>query len=303
MKPILPNLTNTLDPQGLTGLKRAAREGQPSGETLREVARQFEALFMNMMLKSMRDASFGDELFGGEQGNFYRDMYDQQLAQMLASQKGMGLADVLVRQLGGDRAGASDPRVSGALSLDRLRGYLGAEAPANATDKGTPADFVRQLWPHAERAGRALGVVPEAIVSIAALETGWGNSMIRHPDGRSANNLFGIKAGDSWQGGQVSAVTREVINGASVRRRENFRAYDSIGASVDDFAAFLRSNPRYREALDKGADARGFVETLARNGYATDPAYARKLGSILQGDSLRGALAGLKFPDSRPIPA
>ncbi len=302
MKPILPNLSNTLDPQGLTGLKRAAREGQPSRETLREIAGQFESLFMHMMLKSMREASFGDELFGGEQGNFYRDMYDQQLTQMLSKQKGMGLAEVLVRQLGGDRAGGLDPQVSGTLSLERLQKYLKVEA-GGVAEKGGPADFVRKLWPHAERAGQALGVVPEAIVSIAALETGWGQSMIRHPDGRSANNLFGIKAGEGWEGMRASAVTREVVNGTSVMRRENFRAYDSIGASVDDFASFLRTNPRYREALEKGADARGFVEALARNGYATDPAYARKLGSILQGDSLRGALAALKFSDSRPIPA
>ena len=226
MKPIDPSV---FDAQALAGLKRAARDGQPSADTLKQVASQFEALFMQMMLKSMREASFGDDLFGGEQTGFYRDMYDQQLSVMLARRQGLGLADMLVRQLGGGRAeqGGSMAGLEGVLSHARLQAMLQAHTERAPQD---PAAFVQQLWPHAERAAQALGVAPEAIVSVAALETGWGSAVMRRPDGRSANNLFGIKAGAGWDGPTAVASTREFIDGASVERPERFRAYDSPAA-------------------------------------------------------------------------
>ncbi len=305
MKPIDPNVTMAADVRGLADLKRAARESQPSAETLKQVASQFEALFMHMMLKSMREASFGDDLFGSEQSNFYRDMYDQQLSMTLAKKHGLGLADVLVRQLGGDRLLAAVTGESGkdslALTMDRLR----AQVPAQIQDKpaADPTAFVHKLWPHAERAAGKLGVAPEAIVAVAALETGWGGAVMQHPDGRSANNLFGIKANANWSGARVSASTREFVHGAPVTRREDFRAYDSIAKSVDDFANFLKDSPRYRDALAAGSDTQAFTESLARGGYATDPVYARKLQSILGGDTLRSALTELKISNDRPIPA
>ncbi|HWR88496.1 MAG TPA: flagellar assembly peptidoglycan hydrolase FlgJ [Acidiferrobacterales bacterium] len=323
MKPIDPNVTMAADVRGLAGLKRAAHDSKPSPETLKQVASQFEALFMHMMLKSMREASFGDDLFGSEQSNFYRDMYDQQLSMTLAKKQGMGLADVLVRQLGGDRlmtaVTGEHGKDSVALTPDRpfqtrstssihgLVERLQARVPAeNQTGNRAAADptaFARALWPHAERAAKDLGVAPQAIVAVAALETGWGGTSMVRPDGRNANNLFGIKADDRWQGERVTASTHEFENGKAVTRRETFRAYDSIADSVDDFARFLKDNPRYREALAAGSDARAFVESLARSGYATDPAYARKAQSILAGDTLRTALADLKVSNSRPIPA
>jgi len=322
IKPINPDVSMAADVQGLAGLKRAAKDAQSSPETLKQVASQFEALFMHMMLKSMREASFGDDLFGSEQSNFYRDMYDQQLSMTLAKKHGLGLADVLVRQLGGDRLMAAVTGENGkdnvALTLDRLRTHI----PAAGQDKRAAADptaFVHKLWPHAERAASNLGVAPEAIVAVAALETGWGGAVMQHPDGRSAHNLFGIKADANWNGARVSASTREFVNGTAVTRREAFRAYDSISDSVEDFTRFLQDNPRYREAVAAGADAPAFVESLARGGYATDPAYARKLRSILGGDTLRTALndvrgrtsvadtmsgaTELKISNGRPIPA
>lgn len=298
MKPIDPNV---FDPQSLAGLKRAARDGQPSEATLRKVASQFEALFMQMMLKSMREASFGDDLFGGEQTEFYRDMYDQQLSVMLAKRQGLGLADMLVRQLGGGRGGPGGPMpgLDGVLNHARLQAMLQARTDAAPAE---PQAFVAQLWPQAAAAARELGVAPEAIVSIAALETGWGRAVMRHPDGRSAHNLFGIKAGGGWDGPTVTASTREFVDGAAVERRERFRAYDSPEASVADFVEFLKGNPRYREALAAGTDTRSFFEGLAAAGYATDPAYVRKLESVLTGATLGTALAALKISGERPIP-
>ena len=322
MKPIDPSASLAADVQSLAGLKRAAKEAQSSPETLKQVASQFEALFMHMMLKSMREASFGDDVFGSEQGNFYRDMYDQQLSMTLAKKHGLGLADVLVRQLGGDRLMAAVTGESGkdsvALTLDRsfptratssipgLVDRLRALAPAEDQDKRAAADptaFVHKLWPHAERAASKLGVAPEAIVAVAALETGWGGAVMQRPDGRSANNLFGIKADANWGGARVTTSTREFENGTPVTRRETFRAYDSVADSVEDFTRFLKDNPRYREAIAAGSDAQAFVESLARGGYATDPVYARKLQSILGGDTLRTALNELKISNGRPITA
>lgn len=300
MKPVDPNV---LDPQSLAGLKRAARDGQPSEATLRQVASQFEALFMQMMLKSMREASFGDELFGGPQTEFYRDLYDQQVAASLARRQGLGLADLLVRQLGGARAGHRDPSgLETVLDPARLQALGRAPAVPAAAVAG-PAAFVAELWPQAERAAAGLGIAPEAIVAVAALETGWGRAVIRHPDGRSAHNLFGIKAGAGWDGPTVTARTREFLGGVWVERAERFRAYDSPGASVADFAALLRASPRYAAALAAGTDSTRFFAGLARAGYASDPAYAEKLGAVLNGATLGAALAALKNSGDRPIPA
>lgn len=300
MKPIAPPVTHTLDPNGLAGLKRAAKDGPRSPETLRQVAQQFEALFLHMMLKSMREASLGDDVFGSDQGNFYRDLHDQQLSMLLAKRQGIGLAEVLVRQLGGNLPGGTGELESGALAMDRLRRTT---ATGGAPVTLSRSDFVATLWPHAERAGRELNVAPEAIVAVAALETGWGQSPIKRADGTSANNLFGIKAGADWRGERVVAQTREVFNGVPVLRREPFRAYGSVAEGVDDFARFLRTNPRYREALAAGGDATAFVRGLSAAGYATDPAYGRKLESILGGDALRIAVSELKNSGGRPIPA
>ena len=301
MKPILPPTTNTLDPNGLAGLKRAAKDGTPSPETLKQVAQQFEALFMQMMLKSMREASFGDDLFESEQGNFYRDMYDQQLALTLAKQQGVGLTDVLVRQLGGGRAAG----VADASPLDTVLQSIYRQLQVQAADRAgarDPQSFTRMLWPHVDRAGRTLGVAPEAIMAVAALETGWGSGVIRQADGTSAHNYFGIKAGADWSGARVAAVTNEYIDGQNVRRQEEFRAYPSVGEGVDDFARFLRDNPRYRTALDQ-KDPQAFLAELARAGYATDPDYARKAGAVLSGDTLRAAMDALKISGRGSIPA
>ena len=301
MKPILPPAANTLDPNGLAGLKRAAKEGAPSPATLKQVAQQFEALFMQMMLKSMREASFGDDLFESDQGNFYRDMYDQQLALTLAKQQGIGITDVLVRQLGGSRATGS----GGASTLDTVLASVQRQLQVSAADTAATRDpqaFARALWPHVERAGRNLGVAPEAILSVAALETGWGSAAIRQADGSNAYNYFGIKAGSDWPGARVSAATREYLDGQAVTRKEQFRAYGSIGEGVADFVRFVRDNPRYRAALGQN-DPQAFVAALADAGYATDPDYARKAGAILAGDTLRNALQALKFSGPGPLPA
>jgi flagellar protein FlgJ len=248
------------DPASLNGLKRDAATQSP--EAIREVARQFESLFTTMLLKSMRTASMGDELFGSEQGDMYQDMFDQQMAVQLASGKGLGLADMLVQQL--------------------MQGGAAVAAPASgaAQTQTTHADFVSALRPAATAAGRELGVDPDAIIAHAALETGWGRSMPTATNGQSSFNLFGIKAGGSWAGSAVQSRTQEFTAGRMSEISAKFRAYDSPAHAMQDYVRLLKDNPRYAGALGTGSDVQAFARGLQRGGYATDPDYAAKLTAV-----------------------
>ncbi len=271
------------------GLRAAADKKDPAA--LREVASQFEALFLQTMLKSMREASLGDPIFGNSnQHEMYQGMMDQQLALEMASGKGIGLADMLVRQLGGEDASK-----------------LTAPAETRKTPARTepawsdPRDFARDVWPHAERAGRKLGVAPEAIVAQAALETGWGRHVMPGKDGGHSYNLFGIKAGSSWHGEQVAKQTLEFENGVPRRETAKFRAYADVAQTFDDYTAFLSENPRYSGARGHGDDAAAFARALQDSGYATDPNYANKITGVLESPTMRSVIRELKNSAPRPI--
>ncbi len=271
------------------GLRAAADNRDPAA--LREVASQFEALFLQTMLKSMREASLGDPIFGNsDQHEMYQGMMDQQMALEMASGKGIGLADMLVRQLGGEDAAKTTPPV---------------EASKTPADSGPawsdPWKFARDVWPHAERAGRKLGVAPEAIVAQAALETGWGKHVMPGKDGGHSYNLFGIKAGNSWDGEQVSKQTLEFENGVPRRQTANFRAYADVAQTFDDYTAFLSENPRYSAAHGHGDDAAAFAQALQDGGYATDPNYANKITGVLESPTMRSVIRELKNSAPRPI--
>ncbi len=285
------------DLHGLGRLREAARAGSESPETLREVARQFESLFIQMMLKNMRAASFGDELFDSDQSAHYRDMFDSQISLQLGRQGGFGLADLLVRQLGGEAIKPS-PGQSGRAAAVTVTPAAVTGAPGGtdaAKTAGEPAiespeDFVRVLRPHAIEAAARLGIEPEVLLAQAALETGWGRRMITRPDGSSSHNLFGIKADGRWDGDRVSALTLEYEDGIASRRSESFRAYASFAESFADYVNFLQSGPRYEAALAHDGDSRRFIDGLHRAGYATDPEYAAKINRILNNDVLLGAV-------------
>jgi flagellar protein FlgJ len=289
------------DLSGLSALKRDAK-GQQSPETVRKVAQQFESIFAKMVLSSMRQASFGDSLFGSDQQQFYQGMFDDQLAVELTKGKGLGLADMLVQQLSrsglvkgdGPAAGttgaasgrAAEGAASGAADVAGKKNALALGA-STAADRmqwqaGSPEDFVQQLWPCAEEAGKALGVDPKHLLAQAALETGWGKSLPCDTDGTPSFNFFGIKAGSSWQGDSVSARTLEFEGGVPVPQKAKFRAYDSPAESFRDYVEVLRNNPRYADALNTGGDAKAFASALQRGGYATDPRYAMKIETISQ---------------------
>lgn len=292
---------------------QAIRSIKDKGQALEKVAQQFESMMLRMMMKSMRAAN---EVFS--EGNFlsshetetYQGMLDDQLALSLSQGKGMGIAEVLVRQLN-SRFG--DPRTNAATSAAGFAEYLDRrhtatpEQPAATSASipgpvswtpiaeptpnfdGTIESFVDAIYPLAEKAGRRLGVAPEVLIAQSALETGWGQKVNVHHNGASSFNFFNIKADNRWQGDAVSVSTLEYREGMPVRERANFRAYPTAQHSFDDYVNFVGSSPRYQKALEC-TDGESFVRELAEAGYATDRNYADKIIRILNSSSLQAAV-------------
>jgi len=351
------------DFQGLRDLKRGAVEDDP--EALKEVARQFEALFIQMIMKSARQA---DELIGGEDSLFnsnemqqYQQMLDEQFSLAISQGdggKGLGLAEVLVGQLSREQseplkqvseevrrgaqlltndvmqqleerrlrssraplAAAANPTAGASDQADRRAASEAiqvAQRPpmSQASDVAgrkpleiqglpvredkrayfeSPEDFVRHLYPIAEQAAERLGLDPRMMLAQSALETGWGRHMIPREDGSNSFNLFGIKADRRWDGEAAEVATLEYRNGTPRQERWAFRAYDSFEQSMQDYVDFLTANPRYEQALQKTDNPQAFAKGLQQAGYATDPQYANKITSIMQGSTLNQALKGLE---------
>jgi len=303
MTSAIPDNSVYTDFRGLAQLRHKAASDTPAA--LQEVGKHFEALFIQMMLQSMRQATPGDPLLGGKEGEMYRDLFDKQISENLASHGGMGLADIIVRQLRHDtqsqQPAAANLAQASPSTPAEVQGASRQPASGNAISYASPAAFVKDIWPHAQDAARQLGVDPQVLVAQAALETGWGRGIIQHPDGRSSHNLFGIKAGGSWQKETVTVPTVEYRDGLAVRERASFRSYDSLAASFQDYVQFLKSNPRYKDALLQAGDPGKFGSALQEAGYASDPRYAEKIGNVLGGDTLTAALSELKQNDVHPI--
>ncbi len=292
------------DPAGLRDLGRAAQGGDAGG--LDAVAREFEAMLIGQMLKQMRDASLGDGLFDNEQSKMYLEMQDQEVARAMSQGDGLGLREVLVRQLSQQQASAAelhDPERQAALELPHRRGDLRAlepreSSPVNTPGAGAPeaasgdtaapraaavdwpprdaAEFVHTLEPLARAAADRLGVDPGILLAQSALETGWGQHVPSRADGEPSFNLFGIKADGRWDGDRVSVGTLEYRDGVAQREQARFRAYADPAQSFADYVDFIRDNPRYHRALQAGDDAT-YIRELQDAGYATDPAYADKV--------------------------
>lgn len=256
--------------QSLDQLRAQAR--QTPELALRAAAQQFEAVFMNMMLKSMRDATPQDGMFDSEQTRMFTSMLDQQLSQDMAG-KGIGLADVMVRQLSQTLGSATSltPSADVATSIGNLSSAYGS-----ATQQG----FIQRMLPQALQASRDTGVPVQLILGQAALESGWGRREIRLPDGSSSHNLFGIKATGDWRGRVAETTTTEYKNGVASKQVEQFRAYASYAEAFSDYAHLLRDNPRYAAVLQsQGVEAA--AQALQDAGYATDPDYADKLVQVM----------------------
>lgn len=144
---ISPDISSKLavDSKSIDDLHAMAK--QKPDEALQKVAQQFEALFMNMLLKSMREATPKDGLFESQQTQFFTQMYDQQLAQHIST-KGIGIADLMVKQL--SRTNQNDPQTS-ISQTDAILSSIHAAAMANK--QGHPNDRAEQLWPISHQHG------------------------------------------------------------------------------------------------------------------------------------------------------
>ena len=337
---------NSLELTGLNAIRQQSKEtdGESKKAALQEAAQQFEAIFMQMLLKSMRKAEEvleSDSPFNSQSTKFYRDMHDQQMAVELSSNGTLGLTDLIVRQLGGgdekftprtvlrndgnleqvqkankqtsikvegaESAGVnhnhSNPfkvftassNTSGNLgeSLTRIpfvpsrKTMSEVDASEKSVNFSTPSfaapkDFVSALTEPAKAVQEKIGVPFQVVIAQAALETGWGQKIIKDQQGSSSNNLFNIKADNRWAGQQIQKDTLEFELGAMVKKSAPFRAYQSLEESFTDYADFLVGSDRYQDALQNSSNVEHFLHGLQKAGYATDPQYANKIMATLR---------------------
>ncbi|MFT3802898.1 MAG: flagellar assembly peptidoglycan hydrolase FlgJ [Burkholderiaceae bacterium] len=298
------------DARSLDRLKlEASRDPQAA---MRKVSAQFEAMFMQSLLKSMREAMPKFGLMDGSSTPMYTEMLDQQLAQKMAGRPG-GLADVIARQLSRNMGVPADQVRAGGATADggtadgapglamragaasgqplplpareaggsnQVAAAMAAKAAADA-GRASPqqSDFVQRMWRHAVAAQGDTGVPAHYVIGQAALESGWGRREIRHADGSSSHNLFGIKAGKDWQGRTVETATTEYVGGRPRRVVQRFRAYDSYADAFRDWARLVGGNERYGGVIRASASGsvNRYAQGMQRAGYATDPQYGDKL--------------------------
>lgn len=337
----LSNSSHFLDIGGLDSLRSKAQKDDQGA--LKEVAQQFEGIFVQMLMKSMRDANAvfeSDSPMNSQYTKFYEQMHDQQMSVNLSDKGMLGLADLMVQQLspqtskvtpasvlrgdieqGGGAQGIAqsmvmsravrteaspintpaDSQLVDAKPNSPLESILtGKTLPSEVTKKGMtfsgPEDFVAKLYPHAEKAAAALGTKPEVLIAQSALETGWGQKMVKGVGGDSSNNLFNIKADKRWQGSKAMVSTLEFEQGVAVQQKADFRVYDDIKQSFDDFVSFVSQGPRYQEAMKKAASPNEFIRALQDAGYATDPQYADKVIKVMKSISqdLKTSIPGVQ---------
>lgn len=265
------------DVQGLAQLRQAA-EKDPK-QAVKEAARQFESLFMQQMLKTMRESSQNSGLFDNEGSKLGQEMLDTQWSTKVAGQPG-GLSDLIARQLERQMGMAPGPipkddRANKAPT-DLAKPGAKVQVPQQAA-----ATFIGQHTQAAQAAEASTGVPAAFMISQAALETGWGRKDIRNADGSPSYNLFGIKAGSSWKGATTDVVTTEYVNGQARKVVQRFRAYASHAESFADYARLIKDSPRYAKVIENSQSAQGFAQGLQKAGYATDPAYAEKLTKVI----------------------
>lgn len=269
----------SLDARALDRLKTQSRD-RPD-EALKAAAKQFEAVFMNMLLKSMREALPQTDAFGSDSTRLYTSMLDQEMSTKLGERGGMGIADLLIKQLGDAQKGrpAALPEAGRARAIEKLNAATAQAQPGAGA--GAPQSFVDKLLPQARGAERATGIPAEFILGQAALESGWGQREIRRADGSNSFNLFGIKAGPGWNGATVDVLTTEYTNGVPRKTVEKFRAYPSYQQAFEDYGRLIAGSPRYAGALQSGGKVERFAQGLQQGGYATDPRYAEKLTRVI----------------------
>jgi flagellar protein FlgJ len=268
------------DGNSLNDLKALA--GKDEKAALKETAKQFEALFMRELLKSMREATMKSGLMDNEQGNLGADLLDQQYATQMTGLPG-GLSEMIERQLSQKIAPAIDKVTSTAAAV----GHAVRSTVDRAADNVSAAvgsrqqQFVARLGAAAEQVAQEVGIPASYMLGQAGHETGWGRSEIKQADGSNSFNVFGIKAGKGWTGKVAEVTTTEYVNGQAQKVKAKFRAYDSYQDAFRDYAKLIGNSPRYAKVMDSLHSAQSFATGLQRAGYATDPQYASKLSRAI----------------------
>lgn len=273
-----------------SGSALRARAATDPKAAIKMAAKQFEAIFMQQLMKSMRESSLGTGMLDNSGTQMGTEMLDTQLSNKMSGMPG-GLADVIARQL--------ERQMSGVVSKAAVPAASAAGAPVGEVSAVKPSqqEFLRMHTEAAAGAEAETGIPATFMVAQAAHESGWGKREIKNADGTSAHNLFGIKAGASWRGKVAQVMTTEVIDGQPRKVLAKFRAYASYDESFRDYAQLMKNNPRYAKVVAAGNSAQGFAQGLQRAGYATDPAYADKLTRVIN-TTLRMQRAALQSPQS-----
>jgi flagellar protein FlgJ len=268
------------DARSIESLKLKA--GTDPKAAIREASKQFEGLFMQELMKSMRQATPTTGMLDNEGSKLGSELLDSQIAVQMSGHPG-GLADMIARQLerqmGVPASGEINKTATAAAAV-----RMGATASDTAQVQGAlgnAQEFVKQLQPAARAVEAETGIPAGFLIAQAAHETGWGKHEIRNADGSSAHNLFGIKAGKDWSGPTAEITTTEYVNGHAQKVKARFRAYASAAESFADYAKLMKSNPRYQQVVAHASNARSFAQGLQRAGYATDPGYADKLTRMI----------------------
>ncbi|EKM7308193.1 flagellar assembly peptidoglycan hydrolase FlgJ [Escherichia coli] len=279
------------DAQSLNELK--AKAGEDPAANIRPVARQVEGMFVQMMLKSMREALPKDGLFSSENTRLYTSMYDQQIAQQMTAGKGLGLAEMMVKQMSPEQPLPAEERPAGPMKfpLETVMSFQN-KALTQMVQKAVPRNydvllsgdskaFLAELSQPAQLASQQSGVPHHLILAQAALESGWGQRQIRRENGEPSYNLFGVKASGTWKGPVTEITTTEYENGEAKKVKAKFRVYSSYLEALSDYVGLLTRNPRYA-AVTRAASAEQGAQALQDAGYAIDPEYARKLTNMIQ---------------------
>jgi len=283
-------LDSLRDPAASALKARAA--GDPKA-VIKAAAKQFEALFMQQLMKSMREATTSSGLMDNGGTQLGTELLDAQYANQMTGLRG-GLSDMIARQLERQMTGGN---AAAAIAMPAA-GAAGAPSASASTSNPTPtqAEFIGKHGDAARAAQAQTGIPAAFMVAQAAHESGWGKHEIRNADGSSSHNLFGIKAGANWKGATTTITTTEVVDGEARKVQAKFRAYGSYDESFRDYAQLMKDNPRYAQVMNS-TTADGFAKGLQRAGYATDPAYADKLTRVIN-TTLRVQRAALKSPEN-----
>jgi len=280
-QPGLQSQSLASDTKGVDALRYSASKDPKAA--IKETAKQFEGIFMQQLMKSMRQATLSSGLLENSGTQMGTELLDTQFAQSLSGRPG-GLSEMIAkhleRQLGEPLANMAKDAAS--AQTVAATGQTGtAPLPAALQGKERQVGFLKLHDSAAKAAEAETGIPATFMVAQAAHESGWGRHEIRNTDGSSSFNLFGIKAGKDWTGPTTTVTTTEVINGQPRKVQAKFRAYASYEESFKDYAKLMKDNPRYSKVVAAGSSAQGFAHGLQRAGYATDPEYAKKLTNMI----------------------